>query len=101
VPLAALHDPGGGSVDLLEGDRVARLGREAVVDEDDRGLRTEGQLAGQSAVGVAVAEDPAGAVGVQHDRQRCRDAGRAEDVDGQSPADVEHLDGRAGHLDLG
>ena len=43
-----------------------RLGGTVVLDEDDGGVRTDGQFADETIMGAGVAEDPAAAVDVQN-----------------------------------
>ncbi|GAA2940964.1 hypothetical protein GCM10010518_30120 [Kitasatospora cinereorecta] len=62
-------DPAGDRVALLHGHRMASLGGQVVLGEDDGGPGSDGQLPHEAVVGVGVAEHPAGSVDVEHDGQ--------------------------------
>ena len=76
---ALAGDPLGGGVALLDGHRVAGLGRVGVLDEGQGGVGADRQLAYEPVVGAGVAEHPAAAVHVDDGRQATLGAFRLDD----------------------
>src|SRR5262249_2339047 len=63
------YDVQNGGVSLLNGCRIARLGRSVIVHEDNGGVRTDGQRTSQAIVSVLVAKNPTATVHVKYHRK--------------------------------
>jgi hypothetical protein len=77
---AVCDDPPGDRVILLDGDGIARFGRQVVLGKYDGGSGADGQFAHQAVVGVGAAEHPARTMNVNDHRQRPGRAGRPDDA---------------------
>jgi hypothetical protein len=73
------YDPAGDGIVLLDRDGVASLGGQVVFGEDDGCAGARREFPHEAVVGMGVAEDPAGAVDVEDDRQGASGAGRLDD----------------------
>ncbi len=90
---AVFEDPLAHGVVLLDLGGVLRLGGPVVDREDPGRVRADGEFAEEAVVGLVVAEDPAGAVDVEHHRQRPRSALRTDDAGGDgAPGARVHVD---------
>jgi hypothetical protein len=71
---------------FLDRHRKSVLGRATVVDEDEDGVRADGELANKAVVGPTVAQHPAGAMGVDHHGQCALGVLRTIGADGSALA---------------